>query len=115
MWFAVETAFVDGNHLKSIPLFLDEDTGARIQPGTCLCKHYECPGNREEKFLKGLIEIHTDWFQTKEQAHAFINGALTYIVTMRKDPHGGLADFVKWETVSTSEGYEPWRSIYNII
>lgn len=72
MWFAVETAFVNGVQYKSVPLFdpkLDSRTiSGGTASGTYAAGHHEEPHNTCQTFLKGLVEIHTDWFQTKEQA-----------------------------------------------
>ena len=75
MWYAVETAFMNGRMLKSVPIFdlkTDENTTGRAIPGTCPLSHDEEPHNTCQKFLNGLVEIHTDWFQTKKQAMQFI-------------------------------------------
>ena len=118
MWYAVETAFIDGKHFASKPYFdMNVDPDSRgIQPGTCLCRHDEMPHNTCETFMNGRIEIHTDWFQTKEQAMRFCDGSLTYIIHMRDeyraDIKSTLSHFVKWEAVETQGNILPYRGIY---
>lgn len=111
MWYAVETAFVDGKHLGSRCIFdmkVVPNDMCRPRSGTCARPHNECPGNTCEKFMNGRIEIHVDWFQTKEQAIKFCNGSLTYIVYM-DDVH---RQFIKWEAVEVTGDMEPFRGIY---
>lgn len=121
MWYAVETGFVEGRHLISRPCFAmdaDEDV-ISPQAGCCARPHYEEPMNSCQTFLGGLVEIHTDWFQTKDQALKFCQGTLTYKVISREhyraDIRTTLRDFVKWEAVEVSEGYEPWRGVYETL
>ncbi len=118
MWYAVETAFIDGKHLSSIPLF-DPDAGpdpCRVQKGTCLCRHDEEPHNSVQSFLGGRIEIHTDWFKSKEQAKRFIDGSLTYVIHFsdhyHKDINSTIPEFIRWEAVETSDDRPPFRGIY---
>ncbi len=121
MWYAVETAFINGTQYKSIPCFKKDvdEYGTGIQPGTCMRPHYEEPMNTCQTFLNGIIEIHTDWFQTKEQAMQFINGSLTYVITRReeyrKDINSTLSHFVKWEAVPANGEYLPYRGVYKAI
>lgn len=116
MWYCVETAFVDGQHFKSIVVY-DPADKRRFPAGTCLAEWDEEPHNTCEKFLNGLIEIHTDWFQTLEQAKMFASGAGTYIshynARWYDRSRSWINSFVKWEFVSL-EGREPWRGIYDI-
>lgn len=118
MWYAVETAFVDGKHLESRPCFdmnVDPDYKG-VQSGTTMCSHYEEPCNSRQTFMGGRIEIHTDWFQTKEQAMKFCDGSLTYIVHQRakyrKDIRSTILSFIKWEAVPVTGDMEPFRGIY---
>lgn len=113
MWFAVETAFIDGKHFASRPFFdMNANMNSkRALPGVCYCKHYEEPHNSSQTFMNGRIEIHTDWFQTKEQAMKFCDGSITYVIHYRKNKNS-LRDFVKWETVEVQYGMEPFRGIY---
>lgn len=119
MWYAVETAFMNGRMLKSVPMFdpkTDENTTGRIIPGTCPLSHDEEPRNTCQKFLNGLVEIHTDWFQTKKQAMQFINGGITYIMhyraVYRKDIKSTIRTFLKWEAVPALGDRLPYRGIY---
>lgn len=73
MWYAVETTFVD-DKLFDVHGF-DYDK----RHGVCYAKHYEEPMNQTKKECNDRIEIHTDWFETKELAEKFINGEITYI------------------------------------
>lgn len=121
MWYAVETAFVDGKHFKSRPCFdmnVDPNT-RRCPPGTCLCAHYEEPHNTCETFMEGLIEIHVDWFQTKEQAMKFIDGTLTYVMYYQSEyvPHikTTLHHFIKWEAVDVTNDRPPFIGIYKTL
>lgn len=118
MWYAVETAFVNGKQFKSIPLFepdADEASG-RVLPGTCMAGHNEEPHNTCQKFLKGLMEIHTDWFQTKEQAMDFINGGITYVIHYRavykKSIKSTIRTFLNWEAVPAQGEFLPYRGVY---
>lgn len=119
MWYAVETAFMNGRMLKSVPMFdlkMDENTAGRVIPGTCPLSHDEEPHNTCQKFLNGLIEIHTDWFQTKTQAMQFINGGITYIMhyraVYRKDIKSTIRTFLKWEAVPALGERLPYKGIY---
>lgn len=118
MWYAVETIFMNGTQLKSVPMFNPNanEKSERILPGTCLCGHDEEPHNTCQKFLNGIVEIHTDWFQTKEQAMQFINGGITYIVhyraVYRKDIKSTIRTFLKWEPVPALGENLPYRGIY---
>lgn len=119
MWYAVETAFMNGRMLKSVPMFdpkMDENTAGRVIPGTCPLSHNEEPHNTCQTFLNGLIEIHTDWFQTKEQAMQFINGGITYVMhyraVYRKDIKSTIRTFLKWEAVPAMGDKLPYKGIY---
>lgn len=122
VWFAVETAFVGGQHLKSIPMFdqeADQLAYGRLLPGICLAGHDEEPHNTCQTFLKGFVEIHTDWFQTKEEALGFINGQITYIAhyraKYRPEIKSTIRTFIGWETVSVSNKYPsylPYKGVY---
>lgn len=118
MWYAVETAFIDGKHFASRPYFsMDVDPKANyVQPGTTRNAHSEEPHNSCKTFMDGRIEIHTDWFQTKEQAMKFCDGSLTYVVHYRDyyrwDIKSTLSAFMKWEAVDVSEAYPAFRGIY---
>ncbi|MCC2255683.1 hypothetical protein LKD70_14910 [Ruminococcus sp. CLA-AA-H200] len=76
MWYAVETAFVDGKLLGSHCCFKDDDT---TPVGHCNASWNEEPYNSCEKKFGDRIEIHVDWFETAELAHAFCDGKVTYI------------------------------------
>lgn len=115
MWCAVETAFVGGKHYKSRLLFdpnIDENSKG-FYPGTFLCDEDEEPGNKCEKFMDGEIEIHTDWFQTKEQAITFVNGSTTYAIHRtfwyNKSTRSIHSNFLKWESVPALGKYLPFR------
>lgn len=118
MWYAVETAFIDGKHFASRPCFnMNVDLNYKgCQKGICLARHEEAPHNTCETFMEGRIEIHVDWFQTKEQAMKFCDGTLTYIyhqnVKYRKDIKSHIRSFRNWEAVPVTEGMEPFRGIY---
>lgn len=118
MWYAVETAFVDGKHLESKPCFdMNVDPNCRrAQPGTCHRSHDDEPYNSCETFMDGRIEIHTDWFQTKEQAMKFCDGSLTYIVHQdahyRKSINSTILSFMRWEAVPVTGDMQPFRGIY---
>lgn len=115
MWYAVETAFIDGKHFASRPVF---DLGATpgSWKGICMAGHDEEPMNTREAFMDGRIEIHTDWFQTKEQAMKFMDGSLTYIVHLKacykKSINSTLTSFMKWEAVDVIDSRPPFRGIY---
>ena len=89
------------------------------QEGCCPRPYYEEPMNACQTFMGGLIEIYTDWFQTKDQALKFCQGTQTYKITYREhyraDIKSTLRDFVKWEMVDVEGEYEPWRGVYEII
>lgn len=76
MWYAVETAFIDNKWFGSRCMFDEENEKSRA--GTCMASHDEQPMNRTERFFNNRIEIHTDWFESKELAKAFIAGEITY-------------------------------------
>lgn len=61
------------------------------------------PHNSRQTFMNGLIEIHTDWFQTLEQARQFANSAGTYIChytdRWSEKCRSRLTSFTKWEFV----------------
>lgn len=115
MWYAVETAFIDGKHFASRPCF-DLDARPGSVKGICMASHNEQPMNTRETFMDGRIEVHTDWFQTKEQAMKFIDGSLTYVVHLkaryRKDIKSTITSFLKWEAVSVTDSRPPFRGIY---
>lgn len=110
MWFGVETAFVDGKHFASRPLFDQniDPNEKRVQKGTCYTRAGECPHNSSQSFLGGRIEVRTDWFQTKEQALDFCEGKITYIVHQK----AGTYRFLKWEAIPVGNGLEPFKGIY---
>lgn len=113
MWFAVETAFIDGEHFASRPVFdmnADENS-RRALAGVCYCEHYEQPHNSSQTFMNGRIEVRTDWFQTKEQAMKFCEGTITYVIYYRKEKNS-FRDFIKWEAVEIKEDMKPFRGIY---
>lgn len=118
MWYAVETAFIDRKHFASRPCFdMNVDPKYRgVQPGTCLCEHYEEPHNTVETFMEKRIEIYTDWFQTKEQAMKFCSGLLTYVMhyntKYRRDINTTLSTFVRWEAVPVTGDMEPFKGVY---
>lgn len=118
MWYAVETAFIKGKQYKSILLF-DKNVKSdsrRAQPGTCLADHNEAPHNMSKLFLNNEIEIHTDWFQTKEQAEQFKNGGITYIVHEEVWYDSSIrtvrSRFMHWETVPANGKYLPFHGAY---
>lgn len=118
MWFAVETAFVDGKYLDSQPCFdLNLDPNYKgFAPGTTNRAHYEEPYNSCETHMNGRIEIHTDWFQTREQALAFCEGKLTYVIHLgieyKQAINSDISHFIKWEVVEVKDDIEPYRGIY---
>ena len=76
MWYAVETAFIDGRFLGSRCLFVDGDETSSV--GHCFANDHE-PVNQCQKEFGDRIELHTDWFESEELAHAFCDGNITYI------------------------------------
>lgn len=117
MWYAVESAFVDGIHHKSRLMFdpnVDEEH-PKFYPGTSLCRHDEEPDNCCQTFMDGTIEIHVDWFQTKDQAITFMNGDTTYAIHRTfyysKKNRTLMSDFLKWESVSVPGRYAPWKGV----
>lgn len=114
MWYAVETVFIDGNHFDSRPCFeMNVDPNYKgVQPGTCLCSHDEEPHNSCQTFLDGRIEIHLDWFKTKEQAMRFIDGSLTYVIHYENNNKSRFLSFLKWEVINVTDDIQPWRGIY---
>lgn len=119
MWYAVETAFINGEHYMSKPCFTGEKDGHGFEPGTCDRLLTDEPMNSCQTFMGGLIEIRTDWFQTREQALAFVRGSMTYKITRRQyyraDIKSTLSDFMKWEAIEVKRDILPWRGITEII
>lgn len=100
MWYAVETAFMNGEVVKSRICFTP---GSKSPVGRCNAEHNEEPHNRCEEKFDGMFEFHTDWFQTEEQAIAFNEGKITYISHYDAYYHRGinstLTKFKYWEAV----------------
>lgn len=105
MWYAVETAFIEGRWYKSMLMFdpWASQENARALPGVCYAGHDECPHNTCQTFMGRLIEIHVDWFQTKEQAIEFMDGKIGYAMHFRTWYDRGIrsmrSEFIKWEPV----------------
>lgn len=77
MWYATETAFVDGELLGSRIMFTpgSPDTDP---VGKCFSNEKE-PQNSETRLFGDRIEVHTDWFETEEAAQRFVDGEITYV------------------------------------
>lgn len=116
MWYAVESAFIDGKHYVSRCCFTGKQDGHGFEPGTCARPHYEEPMNSCQSFMGGLIEIRTDWFQTREQAERFCQGTLTYRITCREEYRAGinstLRHFIKWEAIPVEGDVLPYQGQY---
>lgn len=112
MWYAVETAFINGNQFASRLCFKDGDRVA----GICYEDEDAEPHNSCQKFMDGKIEIHYDWFQTKEQAKQFANGGITYVVVYqdeyRPDINSTISHFIGWHTEPCLGENLPYRGIY---
>lgn len=114
MWYAVETVFIDGKLFGSQCLF-DEDDAVK---GCCYCSHNEEPMNSSHTEFGGRIEIHCDWFETKELAMRFQDGEITYkhIYEAYYKPSikSTLTQFVKREIVELcgNNGALAHRGIY---
>lgn len=116
MWYAVETAFIDGKHFASRLCFDPKVESNGFQPGTCMCGHQEEPHNSCETHMGGRIEIHIDWFQTKEQAKKFAEGQITYrihkdVAWLPKN-QSHISYFRKWEVVLVDKDRPPFIGIY---
>lgn len=116
MWYAVETAFVDGKVFGSRCLFVDGDETSPM--GHCFVDDCEKPFNQCQKEFGGRIEIHTDWFESEELAHAFCDGKITYIhhyeAYYDKPIRTTRRRFLKREIVKIDkeQGIFPYRGIY---
>ena len=75
MWYAVETAFVDGRLLGSECVF---QKGDESPVGRCYYDERAEPVNSCEKKFGDRIEIHVDWFESEELAEKFREGLITY-------------------------------------
>ena len=115
MWYAVETAFVDGQLLGSECVFKEGDTSLL---GHCLADLSEEPHNSCEKKFFGRLEIHTDWFESEELAKQFKEGKITYIhhyeAYYKRSINSTLRRFLRREIVEVDEakGYLPYEGIY---
>ncbi len=114
-WYAVETAFVDGELLDSKCCFVED--GSSIV-GVQIASHTEAPQNFCRKEFCDRIEIHTDWFETKELAKAFSEGKITYIhhfdAYYKASIKSTLRHYRSRELVEVCEekGIMPYRGIY---
>lgn len=115
MWYAVETAFVDGKHFGSKCVFSEGD----LSPvGHCYAGLNEEPLNSCEKKFDNRIEIHFDWFESEKLAKDFCDGKITYIhhyeAYYKKSIKSTLRRFSRREIVNVDEqnGILPYRGIY---
>ena len=106
MWYAVETAFVDGQLLGSQCCFVDGDEQSPV--GHCYADRNEEPHNSCQKEFNDRIEIHVDWFETEELAHAFCDGRYEYYIdidplnyTLRQKFKGRSKDGKEKDSVRT--------------
>lgn len=115
MWYAVETAFIDGRFFGSRCLFVDGDETSSV--GHCFANDHE-PVNQCQKEFGDRIELHTDWFESEELAHAFCDGNITYIhhyeAYYDKSIKTSRRRFLKREIVTVDEekGLFSHRGIY---
>ena len=113
MWYATETAFIDGKLFGTRCLFKEGDTSA---VGHCYCSHNEEPMNEVKYEFGNRIEIHTDWFESEELAKSFCEGKITYkhIYDTYYKPsiRSTLSNFRKREIIEVKDGIEPYRGIY---
>ena len=77
MWYAVETAFIDGQLFESRCCFIDGDTSSPV--GHCFAGSEQEPQNSCQKFYNDRIEVRVDWFESESIAHDFCDGKITYI------------------------------------
>lgn len=110
MWYAVETAFIDGEHLGSYCVFQDGDTGP---VGHCYSKE-KYPINMCEKKFNDRIEIHVDWFESEELAHQFSEGKITYCHIF--ETWKGRQRFIRREILKADQrkGILPYRGIQKV-
>lgn len=114
MWYAVETAFVDGQLLASECVFQEGDTSPL---GHCYASLSEEPMNMCEKKFFDRLEIHTDWFESEELAKQFSEGKITYVHHYDAYYSPGIRStrtrFTKREIVAVDEekGYFPYRGV----
>lgn len=112
MWYAVETVFIDGE-LFDIHGF-DYDK----RHGITYAEHDEEPMNKTKRECSDRIEIHTDWFETKELAKGFIDGKITYVhyydAYYDKSINSTLKKFSKRKIVKVDidNGILPYKGIY---
>lgn len=115
MWYAVETAFIDGKFFGSHCLFIDGDTSPM---GHCYASIDEEPMNSCEKKYNNRIEIHTDWFESEDLAKSFRDGKITYIhyydAYYDKSVKTTFTRFRKRKIVSidVENGIYPYKGIY---
>lgn len=112
MWYAVETAFVDGQLLGSNCCFIDRDEQSSV--GHCFADWNEEPHNSCQKEFNDRIEIHVDWFETETLAHAFCDGKVTYITHYdayyKKSINSTLRRYRSREIVKVDhKEHFPWR------
>lgn len=104
MWYAVETAFIDGKWFGSRCLF---DKGSSNLKGHCYSSHNVEPMNQCQKLFDNRIEIHTDWFESEQLAEDFVAGKITYQHTYHTwyNPSikSTLKQFIKREIISVDE------------
>ncbi len=115
MWYAVETVFINGKFFDSKCVFTDDENSP---VGHCYCSMDEEPMNRRKTEFGGKIEIHLDWFESKELAKKFCDGEITYMhvydAYYKKSIKSTLRRFKERKIVKVdpNTGVFPCRGIY---
>lgn len=118
MWYCVETVFIDGKLFGSRCCFDEDD---RSPVGKCYAAETEEPHNSRKEEFGGRIEIHLDWFESRELATDFRDGKITYVHTYesyyKKSINSTLRKFSQRKIVDVCEekGILPHRGIYTDI